>query len=163
VTSKSKQIDLRWRHHRSDVLGIELDVLDGPPPSEGEAGGIRYLIQETGGVKLGVWSGPGRGLASWREAYGARRGPLGAESTIQVCGVAARRQEAPVAAESATGAYVADGQIEHIQSDQPAVVSVAAAFEVAGRPFLAEFAVPAADRDGYRDAEKRFFAGLSCP
>lgn len=163
MSDASNPIELSWRRHVSDALGLELDVIDGPAPSEGEAGGIRYLIQEHGGVKIGAWSGPGRDLAAWRGFYASRDVRLGAETSATVCGTAARRQEAEVAAESATGAYRGgDGAIGHIDASKPAIVSVAVALVAGGRPLLIEWAVPASDRERYRAAEQRFLASLTC-
>lgn len=164
MENPAEQIQLSWRRHALGAIGLELDVMDGPAVSEGAAGEILYAIQEEGGVKLRVAAGPGSDLAGWRSGYAARAPRIGAESRLTVCGVPARRQEAEVAAESATGSVRgADGAIGHIDASKPAVVAVAVAFAIAGRPVLVEWVVPADGRERYRAAEKRFFASLTCP
>jgi hypothetical protein len=163
VESSAAQVELRWRRHRLNQIKLELDVMDGPVVSEGAAGGIRYAIQEDRGVKLRVASGTGSDLASWRGAYASRVTRFGSERRVTVCGRAARRQEADVASESATGSHRAeDGTIEHINADRPAVFAVAVAFTIAGEQVLVEWVVPAATRERYRSAEKRFLDSLVC-
>ena len=157
------QVELSWKRHRLVDIGLELDLLDGPPVSEGAAGGITYAIQQDRGVKIRVASGPGSDLAGWRGFYPSQAKRFGGESVVTVCGTTGRRQEAEVAPESATGIYQdPDGKIGHIYHDEPAVVSVAVAFAVRGQPVLVEWAVPAADRERYRAGEKHFLASITC-
>jgi hypothetical protein len=163
VTTEADQIELRWRRHRLADLGLELDVLDGPEVSEGSAGATRYAIQEDRGVKLRVAAGAGGDLASWRGSYAARSPRFWRESATTLCGGLAHRQEAEVAAESATGSFAgSDGAIGHMDVNRPAVHAVAVAFTIAGQPVLVEWVVPAADRERYRDAERRFLGSITC-
>ncbi len=165
MSNGKNQVELRWRRHTIDAIGLALDInADGPAPSEGAAGGIRYLIQEHAGIKIGVWAGPGRDLQGWRDGFTPGSARLGQESAITVCGTPARRQEAQVAGQTATGVYRDPaGNLGHIDGSTPATVSVGIAFTVRGQPVLVEWAVPAADRDRHRDAEAHFVASLACP
>lgn len=165
VTSSGNDT-LEWKRHQLDELGLEIDLLADAEVSRGAAGGIHFVIQMNGSLKLGLWWGPGRNLEAWRGFYGPPRTmKLGTETTTTVCGAAARGQTAEIeVGPNATGLVQGDdGQLGHIEAVQPALVSHALSFELAGTPVLLEWAVAPADRAQWHAAGTHFFQSLGCP
>jgi hypothetical protein len=165
VTSSGNDA-FQWSRQQIDELGLEMDLLADAEVSRGAAGGIHFVIQTQGSLKLAIWWGPGRTLDAWRGFYGPPRTmKLGAETTSTVCGAAARGQTAEIeAGPNATGLVRGDdGQLGHIEAEQPALVSHALSFELDGTPVLVEWAVAPADRARWQAAGAHFFGSLGCP
>lgn len=163
--SSSAAASHQWSRHPVDELGLTVDVLADLAVSTGAAGGIHYLIQSHGPLKLGLWWGPGRNLEAWRGFYGPPRAiALGPETAITVCGVAARGQTGEVeAGPDATGLVPGDdGKVGHLPSPQPALRSNALAFELNGTPVLAEWAVEREAGPEWAAAGAHFFESIAC-
>lgn len=153
-----------WRHLDLPALRIALDVFDGgDEPVQGEAGGIVWLLQEHGPVRLGAWSGPGMDLPGWRARFAAAQPQLGRAEPAAVCGRPAARQVAIVRPFAATGLVrEPGGALGHVLASPAQTAEIACAFEHAGRPVLVAWSVALGERDAWRASEEHFFASVVC-
>jgi hypothetical protein len=156
---------MKWRPHAIEALGLELQVVDGPPLAEGTADGRTWLVQTSGPAQLAVRSAPGLDLEAWRALHGPpRRASFGVVAQTSVCGREALRQEVTVEEEPpAVGSYPGEGGgIGHFEASFPRSVHVAVAVELDGVPVIAVWSVDAERRDTLRGDEAHFFSSLSC-
>jgi hypothetical protein len=140
-----------WRRHRIDPLGLELEVLDGPPLFE-EPGSV---LQASDPLVLGVRYGDGATIEEWRERFAAW--PPVEFGPVTETG-AGRRLEAAVVAGVAE-ALLAVGV--HRRVEEPARTVIALGFTLGGVPVLAHWSVPTERRDDYAEKERRFFDGAT--
>ena len=155
---------LRWLPHTSELLGLLLDLPAGAKPEEGAAGELSYLLAGTGDVRVGAWIGPGQELSAWRARLVNRKPQMTAEVGATLCGRPARRQEAALQPERATG-IVPDsaGSVGHLEHRVPAQVEVAVAGTLPnGTQVLIAWTVAADRRDSYRTDEAHFIASIRC-
>jgi len=164
TASPAPALTLPWRPHAIDALAVELASIDGVAPSTGVAGEITYWQVEHDPVVVGAWAGPGQDLAGWRARLVNRAPRFGDPEAATVCGRPARRQEAAIAAERATGLIAGSGTVAgHLEHRVPAQVQVALATTLAdGRPLLIVWVVRADARDPLRGDEAHFLSSIRC-
>jgi hypothetical protein len=157
--------NLSWRAYSITKLGITIDVVDGPDSlTEGGNGDLYYVIQNHGPIQLGIRGGKVVSLTWWRDNFGRRAVAFGPETAVTVCGRPARRQEASVPEERATGSFRgSDGKIGHMDHRVPPTIQVAiAGTTAAGVPFVAFWVVKPTQRAAMRADEDHFLASIRC-
>lgn len=154
---------LRWRPYSIAKLGLTIDVVEGATVDERDAGPLHVVQQFHPGFQLGTWLGPEVTLAWWRGRF-QPTAALGPESSIQVCGRPAHRQEVTTAADTATGGFTTPGGgIAERTSQTPARVHVAVAGTTsAGIGFVVSWVVDRDMRDRLRGDEDHFLASIAC-
>jgi hypothetical protein len=168
TTTTTTTTTLKWQE-RALPDGVVMPMVDGAALVDGEAGGVRYAMQDLAdpAIRLGIWSGAGQDLAGFRGRFGPpRRFTAGREEAITLCGgsVPATRQVLAVeAAPDAVGSFPAkDGSIGHKTARFPALHAVGVAFSWKGTGYLAAWTVPGGDRDRVAADEAHFFASIRC-
>jgi len=154
---------LHWRPHPIAKLGLTIDVVDGTPIDERDAGPLHSLQQFHPKFQISALLGKDASLAWWRNRF-LPSAKIGPESAIQICGRAGHRQEVSAPADSATGGFATpDGHIEERTSTTPGRVHVAiAGTTAAGLGFVVSWVVEADQRDAMRADEDHFLASISC-
>jgi hypothetical protein len=155
---------LQWQPHTSELLGLSLDLPAGAKAEEGSAGELRYLLARSGDVRVGAWIGPGQDLSGWRARLVNREPRVTIESAATLCGRPARRQEAALSPEQATGATRdSAGSLREVEHRVPAQVEVAVAGSLAnGTAVLVAWTVVSDRRDAHRADEEHFIASIRC-
>jgi hypothetical protein len=176
---------IQWQQHATET-GLSFDVMLGVDTQTGEMSGNFYTRQEKRPVTIAVWSGQGRTLDHWRRSQ-SPKAEFGAESSIELCGQKATRQEAKIpgatvqvggAGESLSNNVLKDlpggpppepkapttapSPADKKLRDIPARTVVVVGFEQKGTPILASWAVETDQREAFRKAEEHFFASLRC-
>jgi len=156
---------LVWRPYTITKLGITMDVVDGSDAlTEGGTGELYYVIQNHGSIQLGLRGGTTVSLSWWRDSFGGRSVVFGAETQVTVCGRLARRQEASVPEQRATGSFRgSDGKLGHRPHRVPPTTQIAIAGTTAGgTAFVAFWVVEPGQRAALRMDEDHFLASIRC-
>ena len=157
-------ITVSWLRYDSDLLGISLEIPVGVPRDEGSAGDLRYLLVQHETFQVAAWVGVNQALAAWRARLVNRNPQFATEASTTLCSRPARRQEAAVGPEEATGLVTdTSGNLGHLQHRIPAQVQVAVAGNLAdGTPLLIAWTVTRDRREAYRTDEERFIGSIRC-